>query len=138
METVTGEQRPVARWAVAGAGMGQPGEPGTGQSCRHRGDTEASRSSVPPRERAGPAGPRAGGVWPRAESRLSWGEEGAPARPGDRRSPEGRRNSEREASQERVHWSRKCTSLRAVGAGPGMRWGGKLSRQTAWRTFRPA
>lgn len=29
----------------------------------------------------GPVGPRAGGVWPRAESRLSWGDERAPARP---------------------------------------------------------
>ncbi|CAI9154868.1 unnamed protein product [Rangifer tarandus platyrhynchus] len=60
--------------------MGQPGEPGRGQSCGHRGDTEASRSSAPPWERAGLAGPRAGGVCLRAESRLSWGDEGAPAR----------------------------------------------------------
>jgi len=87
-------------------------------SHRDRALPEARRR---PGERAGPVGPRAGGDWPRAESRLSWGDQGTPARWG---SPEGRRNSESEALRERV-----CVLVpenahpsARRGPGPGMSW----------------
>ena len=91
--------------AVAGAGMGQPGEPGRGQSCRHRGDTEASELGATP-----------GASWTgRAQGWGSLAKSGEQAELGRRGGAcqaeetggvlRGEEQREGSLAGERVHWS---------------------------------